>query len=56
MKLTTHKDMRIRSDLMYKIYANKCEPIDWVNFVSLRSNLELTGPAIGLRGNRSRIR
>ena len=57
MNLTTLNDRRIRGDLieMYKV-VNEQEQIEWVNFPKLRSNLEITGPAMGVRGNSRRIR
>ena len=57
MNLKTLNDMRIRGDLieMYKV-VNEQEQIEWVNFPKLRSNLEITGPAMGVRGNSRRIR
>ena len=56
MKFTTLNDMRIRGDLfeMYKV-VNEQEQIKWGNFPKLRSNLEITGPAMGVSGNRRRI-
>ena len=40
---------------MYKV-VNKHEQIECVNFQKLRSNLEINGPAMGVKGNRRRIR
>ena len=36
--------------------VNEQEHIDWVDFSDLRSDLKLTGPAIGTRANSQRIR
>ena len=57
MKLTTLNDRRTRRDLieMYKV-VNEHEQIEWVSFPKLRANLEITGPAMGVRGNSRRIR
>ena len=57
MILTTLNDRRKRGDLfeMYKV-VNEHEQIEWVNFSKLRSYLEITGPAMGVRGNSRRIR
>ena len=57
MKSTTLNDRRIRGDLieMYKV-VNEQEHIEWVNFTKLRSNLEITGPAMEVNGNSRRIR
>ena len=38
---------------MYKV-VNEKEHIDWINFQDSRSDLELTGPKIGNRGNVNR--
>ena len=40
---------------MYKM-VNEQEQIEWLNFPKLRSNLEITGPAIGFKENTRRIR
>ena len=57
MKLTTLNDRRTRGDLieMYKV-VNEQEQIEWMSFPKLRSNLEITGPAVVVRSNISRIR
>ena len=57
MKFTTLNDRRTRGDLieMYKV-VNEQEQIKWDNFLKLKSNLEITGPKMGVRGNRRRIR
>ena len=54
MKFTTLNDKRTRGDLieMHKV-VNEQEQIECVK---LRSNLEITGPAMGVRGNRRRIK
>ena len=40
---------------MYKV-VNEQEQIEWMNFPKLRSNLEITGPVMNVRGNSRRIR
>ena len=57
MKLATLNDKRTRGDLIeiYKV-VNEQEPNEWVNFPKLRSNLEITCSAMGVRDNSRRIR
>ena len=57
MKFTALNDRLTRGGLieMYKV-VNEQEQIECVNFPKLRSNLEITGPAIEVRGYRRRIR
>ena len=57
MKLTTLNDRRTRGNIieMYKV-VNEHEQIGWVNFLKLRSNLEIIRHAIGVRDSSRRIR
>ena len=57
MILTTLNDRRTRGDLieMYKV-INEQEQIEWMRFRKLRSNLEITWLAMGVRGYSRRIR
>ena len=47
---------RTRGDLieMYKV-ANEHKPIEWVNFPKLSSNLEIKGPAMGVKDNSNEL-
>ena len=56
MKFTTLNDRRtIEGIKMYKV-MNEQKQIECLNFPKLKSNLEITGPAMGVRGKRRRIR
>ena len=52
LSLTTLQDRRIRGDL---IEANKLlnnrDSIDWVKPLNLRKNVNISGPALNVRGN-----
>ena len=49
MRLATLKERLLRGDIIeiYKI-VNEQEEIDWIKFPNLRSDLEFTGPAMGV--------
>ena len=50
--LTTLQDRRMRGDLIetYKVMSCK-ESIDWVKQINLRKNVDISGPAVSVRGN-----
>ena len=50
--LTTLKDRRLRGDLieMYKVISSR-ESIEWVKPVNLRINVNISEPAVNVRGN-----
>ena len=52
LSMTTLKDRRIRGDLieMYKVMSSR-ESIDWVKPLNLRKNVDISGPAVSVRGN-----
>ena len=51
LSMTTLKDRRIRGDLieMYKVMSSR-ESIDWVKPLNLRKNVNISGPAVSVRG------
>ena len=52
LSLTTLQDRRMRGDLIetYKVLSNR-ESIDWVKPLNLRKNVDISGPALNVRGN-----
>ena len=57
MNITSLKDRRVRGDLieMYKVVRGLDE-IEWTKSPLLRTDIDLEGPAQGVRGNRLRLR
>ena len=53
--LTTLKERRLKGDLieMYKILSS-WESIEWVKPLNLRRNVDISGPAVKVRGNSRR--
>ena len=57
INITSLKDRRVRGDLigMYKVVRGLDE-IEWTKSPLLRTDIDLEGPAQGVRGNRLRLR